>query len=376
MARFTSPTGSRGRALRAVVGAAAAAALLATAGCSAGSAQPAPGAETPGAQALDVIRIATPTAPGNPAGIPIWIGELNGYFAEENLDVEVVTFPGRPSDAVSTVVSGQADLVIAVPDALIAPTANGDELNLTWAFTPYQRPSFAIAVPADSAVETAADLAGRTIALPALGAPYETFLGANLRAEGADPASVTPVAMQANASLEALRTGDIDAVVLNRGDLAHASEIIGLETKALPLAPSVEDDIAAGFMMRTDSTAEERDVYARYLRAYTKSAVFAQANPEAALEMGYELYPETRPTEEGHDAALVAMLSATVSEFQPGENGQWGYISEERWASYVADRGFADAIPDVTELYDYALLESVSDFDAEAVKAEAEAFQR
>lgn len=342
--------------------------LLVTAGCSSAAAPEQSG----GAQAApDTIRIATPTAPGNPAGTPIWIGELNGFFEEENLDVEVVTFPGRPSDAVTTVVSGQSDLVIAVPDALIAPTANGDDLGLTWVFTPYQRPSFAIAVAEDSDIESAADLAGATIALPALGAPYETFLGANLRAEGTDPASVTPVAMQANASVESLRTGDIDAVVLNRGDLAHAAEVVGVETRTLELAPDVEDDLAAGFMMRSDSTEEQRAVYARFLRAYVKSAIFAQENPEAALEMSFELYPETRPVSDDEVPALVAMLKATVDEFTPGEGDRWGYIPEDRWASYIADRGFSEQIPDPTVLYDDGLLESISDFDEQSVRSQA-----
>jgi len=365
--------GTARRFARGLAAGAAAAALLVT-GCAAGEPSP---SDSDAAATLDRIIISTPTPPGTPAGAPVWIGEKIGFFAEEGLDVQIVTFPGRPSDAVATVVAGQSDLVISVPDALIVPTANGDDLGLTWAFTPYQRPSFVVAVAADSDIETAADLEGATVAMPSQGAPFETFLNANIEDEGGDPSTVTAVTLAPNAALESMRNGIVDAVVLNRGELALAAQVTGYQAKELPLAPAVEQGIAAGFMMRTDVSDERRDVYARYLRAYLKSAIFAQENPEAAVRLSWELYPESKSTEGSEEdalAAAVAMMRATVDEFVPAADGTWGLITQERWESYVANLGLSDKLPDVSVLFDNSLLERISDFDEDAVREEARSF--
>ncbi|MCC2031245.1 ABC transporter substrate-binding protein [Microbacterium allomyrinae] len=363
------------RTTRAVTATLLTGALLAmAAGCAASAPASDSTSATDGAPAPAHITIATPTPAGTPAGVPIWIGEMNGYFAEENLTVEVVTFPGQPANAIATVIAGQADLVISAPDALIVPTANQGEQGLTWIFTPYQAPTFAIAVLDDSDIEDAADLEGKTVAMPSTGAPFETFLAANISGEGGDPSSVQIVAVAGAAAVEQLRSGGVDAIVMNPGDIAQAAVATGTELRMLPLSDNVAEDFGAGFLMRTDSTDEEKDVYARYLRAYLKSATFAQANPEAALAMNFELYPEAKPSDETGQAAALANLEATLELFVPADNGQWGYISPDRWDAHIAALGLSEKIPDSSILYDNSLLDAIGDFDQATVEQEAADF--
>lgn len=349
--------------------------MLAAAGCAAADPAPAPSADggSGTGPAPATITVATPTPAGTPAGVPLWIGEKNGYFEEENLTVEVITFPGQPANAVATVIAGQADLVIASPDALIVPAADQGPQGLTWVFTPYQAPTFAIGVLADSDIEDAADLEGATVAMPSTGAPFETFMNANVTGEGADPSGIQVVAVAGAAAVEQLTQGGVDAIVMNPSDIAQAAVTTGTEIRTLPLADTVADDFGGGFMMRTDATEEQKDAYARYLRAYLKSALFAKENPEAALAMNFELYPEAKPTDAAGEKAAVANLSATLDLFVPAEDGQWGYISPERWETRIANMGLSEKLPDPSVLYDYSLLETIGDFDADAVAEDAAA---
>ncbi|MGP6170007.1 ABC transporter substrate-binding protein [Microbacterium sp. A204] len=363
---FTRKNVTRGLAVLAT------AAVFVVTGCSASAPEKTDAGEEAGDAAPAKITIATPTPAGTPAGIPIWTGELNGYFADENLDVEVITFPGQPANAVATVIAGQADLVITSPDALIVPTANQGPQGLTWMFTPYQAPTFAIAVLADGDIEDAGDLEGATVAMPSTGAPFETFLKANVQGEDADPAGVQIVAVAGAAAVEQLNQGVVDAIVMNPSDIAQATVASGTDVRMLPLADDVADDFGAGFLMRSDATDEQKDAYARYLRAYLKSAIFAKANPDAALEMNWELYPESRPTggQVAVDAAL-ASLKATIDLFVPAEDGQWGYISPERWDKHIAALGLSEKIPDPSVLFDNSMLDTIGDFDVAEVEKEA-----
>ena len=365
----------RPRALAAAV-AVAAALLLSTVGCTLDtSASTAGGQDSSGAGSTDHITIATPTPAGAPAGVPVWIGKDNGYFADENLSVDVVSFPGQPANAVAAVVAGKADLVISAPDALIVPTANGQDLGLKWIFTPYQAPTFAIAVSPDSPIRNAADLAGKRVAMPSTGVPFQTFLNANISGEGGDPSGVKIITAPAAASLQALQRGDVDAVVSNPNDLAQTEAVAGIHTTTLPLAPAVAKDFGAGFLMRADSTPAQQAVYTKYLRAYLKSALFAKANPAAAVKMNWDIYPAAKPTDQSEDqatAAAQASLQATVNLFVPATNGTWGYIAPSRWAAHIADLGLTSKIADPSVLYDNSMLDKIADFDPAQVKADAQ----
>lgn len=320
------------------------------------------------------LTIAVPFAAGAPGGMPLWLGEKLGYFKEENLTVKFVNFPGKPAEAVGLVVAGQADLTITAPDTIIVPTAKGDNQGLKWIFTPYQRPSFAIAVPEDSAIKSAKDLAGKNVGMPSQGPPFETFMGANIKADGGDPAGTKVTVLPVSPAMEALRKGDVGAYIANRAELKLAAELTGTKVRVLEMPETVEKGLAAGVMMRADSTEEQRDAYTRFLRAFLKSGIFAQENPEAAVKMNWELYPASKPSDQSDEAAMTTakiILDTTVDEYRPTADGKWGYIAPERWTAYIEGLGLGGKIADEGVLYDNSLLEKVGDFDQDAVRETA-----
>lgn len=322
----------------------------------------------------DKLTVAIPFVLGAPNGAPMWLGEGLGFFEEEGLDVEVIALPGKPSEIFGLVVAGKADVAISQPDTLVYPIAEGNDQGLEWVFTPYQAPIFGIFVEESSGIKSAKDLAGKKVGMGSLGAPFETFMRANVKADGGDAESVEAVAISSgSAAMEALKKGEIDAFVGNQGDIAIAQLATATEGRLLEFPNAVAEGFAAGFVMREDTDEAKRDVIARYIRAVIKSAIVAQENPEHAIEVNWEMYPASKPVENVEKALEEAKVSlnVSVSNYKKADNGQWGYINKERWEKFVANNGFTDKIPDVTILYDYSLLDKINDFDEEAVREKA-----
>lgn len=317
------------------------------------------------------VIVTLPFGPGSPGAIPYVIGESLGFYEEEGIDVQVEFMTGRPAEVVGLVAAGQADLGISQPDALVYPLAEGNDQGLVWVFTPYQAPVFGIAVEETSDIRSAKQLENTTVGMTSLGAPFETFMQFNVTADGGDPSTIEAVAVSGSAAMEALKRGEVDAVVGNNAEMKLWAASTGTEIKVLPLPPEVEQDFAAGFVIRDSASEEEREKSAKYLRAALKSAIFAQENPEEAVRLNWELYPSTKPSDIPEEQAMEeakTVLLETVNQFVPSEEEGWGYISEERWQAYVENQGLSEEISDVTVLYDYSLLKLINNFDEEEVR--------
>lgn len=352
----------------------AAAVMVGTAACSGAADDSGSGSDSGSEGGLDALTVSVAFGPGFPAGAPLWIGEPLGFFEEEGLDVEIVTLPGKPAETVGLVVAGQADLVIAGTDAFVVPLSQGQDQGLVSVFTPYLGPTFGIATAADSDIRSARDLEGMTVGMPAQGAPYQTFMESNITADGGEASGIDIVTVQGAAAMEALRNGDIDAYVDNWPTAAQAADAVDLDVRKLPLPPDVEQQIGPGFLMRADATDEQKDVYARYLRAYTKGIIFSQENPEAATRLNWELYPTSKPADQSDEeamAASVTLIEENMALTGPGDDDVWGNVTDDRWEAYVAGIGGSEAIPDVTVLYDYSLLDVINDFDSDEVREQA-----
>lgn len=326
-------------------------------------------------KAKEKVVVAIPFGLGVPSGIPLWLGDALGYYKDEGIDVEVVALVGKPSEAVGLVVAGKADVAITQPDALVYPLAEGKDQGLTWIFSPYQRPIFGIAVKESSNISSPKQLENKTVGMTALGAPFETFMKVNVKADGGDTSSIDSVAIGSGAAaMQALEKGDIDAFVGNQGDLATAALVTGTKTKLLPFPSEVEKGFAAGFVMRKDTNQAKRDAIARYIRSVVKTAIYAKENPDKIVKLNWEKYPASKPTDKPEEQALKeakVSLGVTVDNYRPTSDGQWGFISEERWKKFIDTNGLSAKIPDVKKLYDYSLLDEINKFDEDAVKKQA-----
>lgn len=350
---------------KALVAVAASTALL-MAGCSSGESDEASAA----ADEVQHLTVAVPFGGGSPSAIPVWLGEELGYFEEEGIEIELVSLEGRPAETVGLVSAGQADIVISSADTLLMPTAQGDDPGLKYLYTAYQQPTQAVAVLEDSEIQRFSDLAEGQVGMPSQGAPYETILRANINGDGGDDSGISSVSVSGAGALESLNRGDITAYSANRGEIELASLATDIDVRYLDYADGLDTLLAAGIMVRADSTDEEMETYTKFLRSYAKSGIFAQENPEAAVRANWEKYPASRTSGMEEDEALeeaVTVLKATVDQFEPTEDGVWGYTAPERWEKQMEYLGIEGDIEDVTELYDNSLIDEVNNFETNEV---------
>ncbi len=144
----------------------------------------------------------------NPDHGPILIAQENGYFAEQNLEVEIVP-PADPSVPPKIVAAGEADLAISYQPQLHLQVA--ENLPVIRVGTLVATPLNCLLVLKDGPIKSIADLAGRKIGFSVAGVE-EAVLTALLRPHGLEVQDVELV--NVNWSLSpSLMSRQVDAVI-------------------------------------------------------------------------------------------------------------------------------------------------------------------
>lgn len=301
-----------------------------------------------------------------------------GYFDAECLDVTVTTSGGQTTTA-QAVVGGAADIAMQTPDTLIT-AAESERLPIKIFHNLVPRVSYEIAVKKGSDITSDADLAGATVGFPMISDGLTGYLGTRMEDAGADVDTVQQVATGFGATYaESLKSGEIDAFVGWPGMWA-AGISAGYEFDILP-APEWQNDYYGIGLGATDEYIEENpEVIESVSRAVAKSMVFLQENPDAAVELFFEAYPERAPLGGDRDKAVAdtrTLLDAAVATMRLDDfeaTHAWGTQDAEAWEKQVEfnrSLGFVTKKFDVTDFFTDEFNEAANDFDRDAVVEEA-----
>ena len=144
----------------------------------------------------------------NPDHGPVIIAQERGYFAEQDLMVEVIA-PADPSAPPKMVAAGQADLAISYQPQLHLQIHEG--LPLQRVGTLVATPLSCLLVLADGPIETPADLRGRKVGF-SVGGVEEAVLGHVLKTHGLTLDDVELINVNWSMS-PSLMSGQVDAVI-------------------------------------------------------------------------------------------------------------------------------------------------------------------
>lgn len=274
----------------------------------------------------------------NPDHGPIVIAEENGYFAEEDLEVEVIA-PADPSDPPKMVAAGQADLAVGYQPQLHLQVAEG--MPLTRVGTLVATPLNCLLVLDDGPVKELADLKGKQIGFSVAGVE-EALLTAMLSRAGLTLDDVELV--NVNFSLSpALMSGQVDAVIgafrnfeLNQMEIeGHEGRCFYVEEEGVP----PYDELI--YLANPDTM--NPDVIRRFLAATEKATQFMVNHPEESLETFVGTAPEL--DDELNRRAWVDTLARFALRPAALDIGRYA-----RFEAFLEEAGLAEGSRPVSDL--------------------------
>ena len=227
---------------------------------------------------------------------PLSLGIEKGFFEEEGLDVQPAVAQGGAA-IIPAVVQGDQEIGFSnIVSLLIGQTEDLPVQVISQGIQATDDPendTAAIAVPADSDIQTAADLEGKTIAINTLRNISELTVSAALEGEGVDVSTINFVEVPLPDMVGQLEAGQVDAAGLvepfiTTGKAAGHRMLIYDRVATEP-----EMTIATYFT--SDAYLESNpEIVEGFVRAMERSLEYATENPDEARQAIGE-YTENPP---------------------------------------------------------------------------------
>ena len=314
------------------------------------------------------------------AAAPFAIATKLGWYAKDGIKVELVPLPGS-TDCVKNVATKEIgySLPSVEPLAIIRP--QGVKAKIF--YTAYQGNIYGIAVPDDSPIKTIKDLKGKSIGVTSMASAGVIIARALAATNGMNPDSDIKVVVAGEAAQTAalLRSKQVDA--LSQFDTQYAltenagAKLRFLDTKDIDKFPS------NGLLALEDTLTSKRKEAVALAQGYARGTVFAIANPEAAVKILWDVFPQTKPTGKDEETALkddVKTLNARIVNWKLDKAGvsKWGENSEANYEAYSEFLTKWKVVPQKVagkDLITNDLIADINSFNADEVIAQAKAYK-
>ena len=147
--------------------------------------------------------------------------------------------------------------------------------------------------------------------------------------------------------------------------------------------PEIKKFPSNGFVALEDWIKSNRSDAVALARGYAMGTVFAIANPEAAIRILWEVFPQTHAIGKDEATALkddLTTLDARAKNwrFEPVDGKRWGDNVEKNYQAYLdwlMAQGVVKTKVEVKDLITNELLDDVNKFSADAIRSEAKAYK-
>lgn len=218
---------------------------------------------------------------------PVHLGMQHGFFEDEGLSLQLEA--GRGGAAIIPgVVGGSLDIGFGNNTSLLLAASKGLPLQViasgVYSTGEPGEDYVELLVDAGSPIRSAADLAGRTVAVNTLQNLGDTSVRDSVRDAGGDPAAVKFVEMPFPTMNAALADGDVDAIWQVEPFLALA-KAQGHRVIASPLV-DVKPELMVSTFFATEQYAEQHpEIVTRFKAAIDRSLSYAQQHPDEVREI-------------------------------------------------------------------------------------------
>ncbi len=213
--------------------------------------------------------------------LPVRVAKDKGFFEKNGLDVSLTLIqnlsllPGTVGKQFDFAASTGPDLIKAVAGGIDVAAVAGE------VFETKDNQTTQLIVMADSPIKSLADLKGKLVATPSIGAIIHVSVLHWLKKEGLDPASIRAVEVPFPAMADQLKAGRVDAAEMI-DPFARQMMASGGRTLGDPVL-SVGDDVIFPFWIADRGWAEKNpDILKAWILSLEQARDFIAANPAEA----------------------------------------------------------------------------------------------
>jgi NitT/TauT family transport system substrate-binding protein len=237
---------------------------------------------------------------------PFLYAQSAGLFRREGLDVHIQASNSGAAVA-AAVAGGSIDIGKSSMIALISAHARGLPFVVVAPAGLYSadEPRVAMLVAKDATLRAARDLAGKTVAVPALGDLYAIANAAFVEQDGGDPKTVRYLEMPSAASPQAIIDHRVDAATLTVPILLSALDTGKVRILGHPFSAIAKRFIQAGWFTTPSFLAQNREIVTRFARVMRAASSYANGHHAETAPL---LAAFTR-----QDPALVARMPRTIA---------------------------------------------------------------
>ena len=217
---------------------------------------------------------------------PIYLGKQKGFFSSRKIELTLESGQGGAA-IVPGVVSGQFQFGFSNITSLLIASTRGLPLKVVSngvASTGKDKADFGGVVAKDASIRTAADLAGKRVAVNTLKNIGDSTIRASVRKAGGDPSSIKFVELAFPDMPAALQAGRVDAIWVVEPFLSTSLGQGGrlIASNYVDAAP---DLTVAVYFTSQQLIEKDPDLVKRFTEAMTESLAYADAHPDEARQV-------------------------------------------------------------------------------------------
>ncbi|GAA3733267.1 NitT/TauT family transport system substrate-binding protein [Spinactinospora alkalitolerans] len=314
--------------------------------------------------------ISVPTM--SPGWIALAVAEKQGYFKAEGIEV-LPQFLGSSGNVLQSMTVGRTEIGTPTPEALLPAIDKGQDVQMVYQWT--RGPVQSFAVLPDSEIREVDDLRGKTIGVPDLSSGVKQLADASVSQAGMDPEKdVRYLSVDVGvAAWDALNRHRVDALMIWDTEYA-AMENTGAELRYMR-ADGIDDLFSTTFAANREWSEEHPGDIEAFGRAWTKATIWASENPEEAVKVMWELYPETKTGRDEEDLLedhvnILKAREESVLLGDPEVSGTWGEYDPDavrKWVDFATETELISPGLDVDEVYTNRFAAAYNAFDPDSL---------
>ncbi len=215
----------------------------------------------------------------SPPALLLYVAQQQGFYEDEGLEVDIVTRYGHGKANIDAMLAGKVDVCTASETPVMRAGLAGNPVRVLATIGSADR-HLAIVGRADSGIDNAGDLANKRLGVTE-GSNAEFFFDAFLQMRGLSQLLVEKVHRKPKALPEAIKAGDVDAIVSWFPNWKRAEDELGDNARVF-FGEGVYT-MFFNLLANERFLAERPKDTAALLRALVKAERYVQQHPDAAL---------------------------------------------------------------------------------------------